>query len=112
MVRFDAGDVEEVDPNTLRYAELDYPELQDVVWVHPSPEKALEGDPYLHQRSRHRPRKTASAGTSLSPSVTVDSDQMHTDSLKDSENRWGIDISRPWLPPGFPGEALLSRRRH
>jgi len=59
--------VEDVDPNTLHYASDDYPELQDVVWVHPSPEKALEGDPYLHLRSRYLPKKTASMGHEAKP---------------------------------------------
>jgi 2'-5' RNA ligase len=78
-VHFDSGGVEDVDPNTLHYAELDYPELTDVVWDHPSPEKALEGDPYINLRSRYRRPKTASDATSLSASTTGDSGQMHTD---------------------------------
>ena len=59
----DSGGVEEIDPNALHYVHDDYPQLADIIWKHPSPENALEGDPYIHLRSRYRPRKrTASAG--------------------------------------------------
>jgi GNAT superfamily N-acetyltransferase len=56
----------------------DYEELWDAILEHPSPEKAVDGDPYLRYRPRYRHR-TASADTDLSGSTTGDSGQRHTD---------------------------------
>jgi GNAT superfamily N-acetyltransferase len=56
----------------------DYEELWDAILEHPSPEKAVDGDPYLRHRPRYR-RRTASADTDLSASTTGDSGQRHTD---------------------------------
>jgi GNAT superfamily N-acetyltransferase len=66
-------------PERFHLASDDYEELWDAILDHPSPEKALDGDPYLHYRPQYRLKRTSSAGTELSSSTTGDSWQGHAD---------------------------------
>ena len=49
-------------PERFHLASDDYEELWDAILNHPSPEKALDGDPYLHYRPQYR-RRTAKTAT-------------------------------------------------
>jgi 2'-5' RNA ligase len=67
----------DLDGERYHLASDDYEELWDAILEHPSPEKALDGDPYQPYRSRYRLKRSGSAGTSLPSSVTGDSWQGH-----------------------------------
>ena len=49
------------------------------MWVHPLAREGLRGDPYLHLRSRYRPRRDRLGRSVSSPSIAGDSGHLHTD---------------------------------
>jgi hypothetical protein len=48
----------EIVPERFHLASDDYEELWDAILDHPSPEKALDGDPYLHSQTFNVSRPT------------------------------------------------------